>query len=114
MPRPAIRSAMNERQPVNDTAKVTREYVGDLPVDSGKFLMIDPCYIFDDEFTGEPEVLGHREKPTYNACCHTAHEWGGGDVGLGVVAQCGDNLVPVFIEYDEQGTAVRVIVELKP
>lgn len=89
-----------------------REHVGDVPVESGKLLIIDPCYAFDDDFTGEPEEAGMRDRPTYNACSHAAHEWGYGDVGLGVVAKCGDNLYPVFVEYGESGDVVRVVIEL--
>lgn len=84
------------------------EHIGDIAVDSGQILIVDPCYIhtdgpdkWDDEFSG---------KHGYGPCCEaTLSDTGAGVVtisgvagdGVAVRTSYGDGFYPVYRDGDK-------------
>lgn len=89
----------------------TRKKVGSIGVDSGQVLIIDPCYVLDDEFNPNSEPTGGK----YDAVCRTTlSDDGYGEVLYGVASATygGDGHYPVYAEVDKNnGRVVRLIIE---
>lgn len=87
--------------------------IGYCGVDSGQILLIDPCYVWDDDFNpnGEPTGL-----PYDTACRITISDKGAGEVANGVVTGTyhGDGNYPVIAEMDSSGRILRVTIDFDP
>jgi len=84
--------------------------IGHCGVDSGQILLIDPCYVYDDDY-----IIGLP--PTglpYDECCRiTLSDDGAGQTSnSGVVTSTawGDGNYPVYAEY-ENGRIVSVTIK---
>ena len=89
---------------------------GHCGVDSGQIIIIDPCYAFDDNYTGtsSPPTGGN-----YDAICRVslADMFGefplpanGYSQGVGVVTSSGygDGNYPVFVDVNDDGRVVEL------
>ena len=87
--------------------------IGYCAVDSGQILLIDPCYVWDDDFSpnGEPTGL-----PYDTACRITISDKRAGEVAGGVVTGTawGDGSYPVTAEFDSAGNVLRVTIDFDP
>ena len=81
---------------------MTTKIIGYCGVDSGQILLIDPCYVYKDEYgTGGD----------YDECCEiTLSEDKAGETTLGVVTSTysGDGVYPVYATTDEHGGIMSV------
>lgn len=88
--------------------------IGYCGVDSGQILLIDPCYVWGDDFNVDGEPTGGN----YDAACRiTLSDAGAGEVDGGVVSgtawgdgsypvtatYSGNRIVSLTIDFDPQG-----------
>ena len=96
---------------------MARLKVGHCSVDSGQLMITDPCYVKtfksnDAEF--KAELIGNY---SYAGCastsCQKGQSWGELDKGVGCVVGGfgGDGSFPVYVELDDDGIVVRIVVE---
>ena len=83
-------------------------------VDSGQIMVIDPCYAFQDSYTGNEETGGN-----YDAICRIslADTFGEfplpangypGNVGVVTSSGYGDGNYPVFVDINDDGRVVEL------
>ena len=84
------------------------ELIGHCGVDSGQILLIDPCYVYKDDFTGGDTPTGGD----YDECCRITISEGAGQTQLGVVTSSGygDGVYPVYAEKDGNGKVKQVTI----
>ena len=85
------------------------QLIGHCGVDSGQILLIDPCYVYKDEFDPDNPTGGD-----YDQCCRiTLSDDGAGQTDLGVVTSSGygDGVYPVYATKDANGRIVSVTIE---
>lgn len=84
---------------------------GNVGVDSGQLLIIDPCYVWEDDFKAEGKATG---LPYDTACRLTLGKDGCGEVEGGFVfgTAYGDGTYSVTVERNAHGGIVRVIIDL--
>jgi hypothetical protein len=85
---------------MGNTSNIERVLIGHVPVDSGQMMVVDPCYIRDNDFYG-------------NACSASLSDNQAGAFSVTgnssfADAVCsstgyGDGMYPVFIEYEDCG-----------
>ena len=81
------------------------ELVGHCGVDSGQILLIDPCYVYKDEYGSGGD---------YDQCCQiTLSDERAGQTDLGVVTSSGygDGVYPVYAKKDAHGRVKSVTIE---
>ena len=86
--------------------------IGYCGVDSGQILLIDPCYVWDDNFTGIGEPTGGN----YDAACRiTLSDQQAGEVAGGVVTSTayGDGSYPVTATYSGN-RIVSITIDFDP
>jgi len=87
---------------------------GHCGVDSGQIMVIDPCYAFQDSFTGNAATGGN-----YDAICRVsiADTFGefrlpangySGNVGVVTSSGYGDGNYPVFVDVNEDGRVIEL------
>ena len=84
-----------------------RKKIGECGVDSGQILLIDPCYVYKDEYGSGGD---------YDECCKiTLSEDKAGETMLGVVTSTysGDGVYPVYATTDEHGGIMSVEIVFK-
>jgi hypothetical protein len=87
--------------------------IGYCGVDSGQILLIDPCYVWSDDFSPNGEPTGG----SYDAACRiTLGDNGAGEVAGGVVTRTafGDGSYPVTAEFGSDGRVLRVTIDFDP
>ena len=80
------------------------ELIGHCGVDSGQILLIDPCYVYKDDYGSGGD---------YDQCCQiTLSDSKAGQTDLGVVTSTayGDGTYPVYAQRDAQGRIKQVTV----
>ena len=84
------------------------ELIGHCGVDSGQILLIDPCYVYKDDFTGGDTPTGGD----YDECCRITLSEGAGQTQLGVVTSSGygDGTYPVYAQKDGNGRIKQVTI----
>jgi len=84
------------------------ELIGHCGVDSGQILLIDPCYVYKDDFTGGDTPTGGD----YDECCRITLSEGAGQTQLGVVTSSGygDGVYPVYAQKDGNGRVKQVTI----
>ena len=86
---------------------MTTKLIGHCGVDSGQILVIDPCYVYKDEYGSGGD---------YDECCQiTLSEDKAGQTMLGVVTSTysGDGVYPVYATTDEHGGIMSVEIVFK-
>lgn len=83
--------------------------IGHAGVDSGQLLIIDPCYVWNDDFA----LSGGPTGKPYDTACRLTLDEGFGQVEGGVVfaTAFGDGNYRVHAEHRD-GRIVRVIIDL--
>jgi len=91
--------------------------IGEVGIDSGQILLIDPCYI-DSNWVKSEEGKGEYGGGSYEDCCKvTLGDKSAGEVkSIGGVASetgYGDGVYPVYAKYDRRGriTEIRIVFE---
>jgi hypothetical protein len=106
---------------------ITGTQIGQVAVDSGQIMIIDPCYInkdFCNEFDGtyEDKQRGSYEM-NYNGCCEaTLNEKGYGAIGneyvdaLAIASRTtyGDGVYPVYAEFNDNGQITSLTINFDP
>jgi len=79
------------------------ELIGHCGVDSGQILLIDPCYVYKDEYGSGGD---------YDQCCQITLSEGAGQTDLGVVTSSGygDGVYPVYAQKDSNGRIKQVTI----
>lgn len=80
--------------------------VGHCPVDSGQIMLIDPCYVFKDDFLPKSDATGGP----YDEACRITLAMGAGEHTLGGVitsTYMGDGNYPVYA--DMEGNRVKSV-----
>ena len=83
-------------------------------VDSGQIMVIDPCYAFQDSYTGNAATGGN-----YDAICRVslADTFGefplpangySGNVGVVTSSGYGDGNYPVFVDVNDEGRVIEL------
>lgn len=103
---------------------VRTEIIGHCPVDSGTIMVIDPCYVLDDERVPDPKgtVFGYTSEYLRNVMPTCEAPFYGGvqpneyDGQLGVVSRTlyGDGCYPVIAEFNSDGRVVRLTIDFDP
>ena len=90
-----------------------KKHIGNIAVDSGQIMIVDPCYVLDGKSAKEDEDLYQKTcditlKKTYGEVTFS------GKAGNGVVSQTfdGDGFYRVYAEVDKNGNPERIIIEL--
>jgi hypothetical protein len=89
-----------------------RKLVGHVGVDSGTLMIVDPCYVLEDDRTDgeESSVYLQAVLPVPKEAFNFARYDGHVDAVISSTLW-GDGSYPVFVEYDDAGNALRMIVE---
>ena len=105
----------------------TKTLIGQVAVDSGQIMIIDPCYIggnFNTDFD-PPEGGEFNDTPTqdeyemnYNGCCHaTLSKKGYGSIeNLAIACSTlyGDGVYPVYAEFDNRDRVKTLTIDFNP
>lgn len=90
-----------------------KKHIGNIVVDSGQIMIVDPCYVLDGKTPEEDEKLYQKTcditlKKKYGQITYS------GSAGNGVVSITfdGDGLYPVYAEVDKNGLPKKIIIEL--
>jgi hypothetical protein len=86
---------------------MTTKLIGHCGVDSGQILLIDPCYVYNDEYGSGGD---------FDECCQiTLSDDKAGQTTLGVVTSTysGDGVYPVYATTDEHGGIMSVEIVFK-
>lgn len=83
--------------------------IGAIPVDTGQIILVDPCNVTDDRYSGGEPTGGK-----YDETCRVTviGEYGETTFGALAVATRGDGEFPVYAELDRDGKPLRLIVDL--
>lgn len=86
---------------------MTTKLIGHCGVDSGQILLIDPCYVYNDDYSKKSEY--------YDCCQITLSKEKAGETELGVVTSTysGDGNYPVYATTDEHGGIMSVEIVFK-
>ena len=90
----------------------SRTYLGDVAVDGGEILMVDPTYVPDTKDVAIQEL--RAESPLYGAVGGPvfANKWTGeGYLAVAVRLQS-DGSYPVWVERGQDGDVLRVTIEI--
>lgn len=99
------------------------EIIGYCPVDSGTLMIVDPCYVLNDERVGSTEAgrwggvtseYLRTVDPTCEAPWHgpvKLDEYGTQDMGVVCGTLNGDGQYPVIAEFNSAGKVVRLIID---
>ena len=106
---------------------ITGTQIGQIAVDSGQIMIIDPCYIedsFETQFDGKYE---DQQKISYamnyDGCCQaTLNEKGFGSLGNKYVNQLaiacrttyGDGVYPVYAQFNDDGQVTSLTIDFDP
>lgn len=91
----------------------TLDLVGQIGVDSGQILVIDPCYILDDEYNPNGEPTGGE----YDSICRVTVKRPNhgqvltGGLGFATGTYYGDGVYPVYAERDSDGAIRRLVID---
>lgn len=91
------------------TATKRKVRVGSIGVDSGQIMIVDPCYVLNDEFA-------HGSSPTggkYDEVCRATTDTHHGETSFGAFATAtlhGDGVYPVVADLDEYGRIIRLTI----
>ena len=102
-------------------SKTTTELAGFCGVDSGQIMVIDPCYAFNDNYTGNDDAATGGN---YDAICRVsiADTFGefplpangySGNVGVVTSSGYGDGNYPVYVDVNSDGrvAALHIIFD---
>lgn len=108
---------------------MTKVRIGEIAVDSGQIMIVDPCYINAD-FAKEFDMSKLNEldeSPTqneyemnYDGCCNATLNKNGygaiGSGGLGLACRTlwGDGGYPVYAEYNDDGGIKTLTIDFDP
>lgn len=90
-----------------------RKHIGNIAVDSGQIMIVDPCYVLDGKTPEEDEKLYQK-----TSALTISKKYGevtfSGKAGNGVVSLTfdGDGVYPVYAEVDKNGLPKKIIIEL--
>ena len=93
------------------------KYAGSFLVDSGQAIVGDPCYL--EKYStnaGEPwDLEGKEGQYSYHGISATTITLNAGEVGDGMAVAFstgyGDGYYPVFIEQDDDGRIMKVVID---
>jgi len=88
----------------------TSMIVGEVGVDSGQIMIVDPCYVLDDDFVVGGKPTGGK----YDAICRmTLSGKGYGEVADGFATGTlgGDGTYPIIAELNDRGQIVRLTID---
>lgn len=90
-----------------------KKYIGNIAVDSGQIIIVDPCYVLDGKTPKENAIL-YLKTSTMTVEKKYGEITFSGKAGNGVVSTTfdGDGLYPVFAEVDKNGKPKKIIIEL--
>lgn len=91
----------------------TQIRVGNFLVDSGQVMVIDPCYVFEDDYAPHKPPTGGD----YDAACRiTLSKKGYGSIKGGFVTSTlhGDGNYPIYAEVDHRGRIIRMVIDFDP
>jgi len=89
---------------------MTTKVVGHVGVDSGQIMIVDPCYVLDDDFEPGGKATGGK----YDAVCRmTLGKKGYGEVadGFATGTLYGDGTYPIIAELNSAGRIVRLTID---
>jgi phosphodiesterase/alkaline phosphatase D-like protein len=90
-------------------------HVGNVGVDSGQVMIVDPCYLdgYDPQTNEEWDLEKNKDKFSYQGICHKTLTEKVGQVGLAVASSSGygDGYYPVYAEFDENERVVRLVID---
>ena len=92
---------------------MTREKVGEVWVDTGQLIIVDPSYLRDWEANRFNDEDPEDNSFSYAGACNTTLSVGAGQLAHGAVASAtgGDGSYPVYAETID-GCVQRLIIEL--
>ena len=92
---------------------MTREKVGEVWVDSGQLIIVDPGYLHDWEANSFDNEDPEDNSFSYAGACNTTLGVGAGQLAHGAVVSAtgGDGVYPVYAEIIS-GRVQRLIIEL--
>ena len=98
---------------------ITGTKIGEVAVDSGQIMIIDPCYIeqdFSNQFSGEYENDPKSEyEMNYDGCCKaTLNENGYGalqSLAIACRTTWGDGTYPVYAEFNSDGQVTSLTID---
>jgi hypothetical protein len=106
---------------------ITGTKIGEVAVDSGQIMIIDPCYIDDDfnnQFDGQYEDKQRSSyEMNYNGCCQASlNEKGYGTlanslgINLAIASRTayGDGVYPVYAEISSGGRIKTLTIDFDP
>jgi hypothetical protein len=106
---------------VNEASKSERKLLGEIMIETGKFVIGDPCFTerlpYDkvlDVSLDQSLSLGDSGEVFVPRCTDT--ETGRERVGGTVVVSrtgIGDGIFPVYIHYGQDGTPIKVVIDLE-
>jgi len=96
----------------HNTHNTTKVRVGNFAVDSGQVMVIDPCYVWPDDFTPNGDPTGGP----YDAACRITLSKNYGQIAGGFVTSTlyGDGYYPIYAEVNEHGRIVRMVIDFAP
>ena len=86
--------------------------IGEIPVDSGQMMLVDPCYILADNNTKD-----ERLNKLYESCIDvTCSDEMAGTIDLGAVCSTGygDGSYPVYVDVEDGRISKMVIRFIRP
>jgi len=100
----------------------TKTLIGQVAVDSGQIMIIDPCYInadFVKEF--DPATKGNEQSDyemNYDGCCNASLSSKGYGQLEGLAIACGtlygDGVYPVYAEMDSRNRVKTLTIDFDP
>lgn len=92
----------------------TWETIGYLPVDAGCMMLIDPCYLLDDQML-MAEAANEDRHVYLNEICSGWEKYASVINGLGMVVETGwgDGSYPVQIRYSRDGRVAEVRINFE-
>lgn len=93
------------------------EYVGSFAVDSGQAIVGDPCYLDTyDTCEGQAwDLEGKEGEYSYQGISATTLNLNAAEVGdskaVAFSTGYGDGLYPVFVEVDDEGRIMKVVID---
>lgn len=96
-------------------------HLGQVAVDSGQLMLVDPCYLPDFEHNDpswdEDATIKYSNEFSYRGCClKSGSAKKGGNVGglraISFESGYGDGIYDVFAEYTEDNRIKKITIEL--
>lgn len=94
------------------TATKRKVRVGSIGVDSGQIMIVDPCYVLDDDYRPELNPTGGK----YDEVCRATIDRNHGETSFGAFATStlhGDGVYPVVADLDEHGRIIRLTISFE-